>query len=98
LLAIAEYAGRRVSPDAIASEIGQKPFVVRKAVNQAARFDRAALLELHDRLVQLDHWSKTGRVEPEAALDILVTETCLQQPTTPRGHSDQRPTSHSRWQ
>ena len=86
LLAIAEYAGRRMSPDAIASEIGQKPFVVRKAVNQAGRFDRATLLELHDRLVQLDHWSKTGRVEPEAALDILVAETCLQRPMT----NDQR--------
>ncbi len=86
LLAIAEFQGQRMSPDAIAAKIGQKPFVVRKAAGQASRFDRAGLLELHDRLVQFDHWSKTGRIEPEAALDLLVMETC----TTPNDQRAQR--------
>ncbi len=92
LIAIAEYQGQRMSPDQIASTIGQKPFVVRKAIGQAARFDRATLLELHDRMVQLDHWSKTGRIEPEAALDVLVMETCLQG-TAP----SPRPAAGGRW-
>ena len=76
LLGVAELAGRRMRPEAIAAELGQKPFVVRKALGQTGRFDRVALLQLHDRLTELDHWSKTGRIEPEAALELLVAETC----------------------
>ncbi len=88
MLGVAELAAARMQPEAIAAELGQKPFVVRKALSQAGRFDRAALLRLHDRLVELDHWSKTGRIEPEAALELLIGETCDQQgsfnTTTPR--------------
>ena len=76
LLAVSELTARRLSADAMASELGQKPFVIRKAIGQANHFDRVALLELHDRLVELDHWSKTGRVEAETALELLVAETC----------------------
>jgi DNA polymerase-3 subunit delta len=88
LLGVSELAAARMQPEAIAAELGQKPFVVRKALSQAGRFEREALLRLHDRLVELDHWSKTGRIEPEAALELLVGETCDQQTslntTTPR--------------
>ena len=76
LIGVAELADQRLGPDAIAAELGQRPFVVRKVIGQAGRFDRAALLRLHDRLTELDHWSKTGRIDPEAALDLLVGETC----------------------
>jgi DNA polymerase-3 subunit delta len=76
LIGVSELADQRRGPDAIAAELGQRPFVVRKAMTQAGRFDRAALLRLHDRLTELDHWSKTGRIDPEAALELLVAETC----------------------
>jgi DNA polymerase-3 subunit delta len=76
LLQVKELTDQRLRADAIASELGQKPFVVRKAMDQAARFQTDALLRLHDRLVELDHWSKTGRIEAEAALELLVAETC----------------------
>ncbi len=69
-----------------------------QSCHQAARFDRATLLELHDRLVQFDHWSKTGRIEPEAALDLLVTETCLQPANDRRPATiDQRRPAGDRW-
>lgn len=83
LLQVKELADQRLRADAIASELAQKPFVVRKAMDQAARFQSDALLQLHDRLVELDHWSKTGRIEAEAALELLVAETC--------GTASQRP-------
>jgi len=76
LIGVAELAAQRMSADAIAAELGQRPFVVRKALTQAGRFDRATLLGLHDRITELDHWSKTGRIEAEAALELLVGETC----------------------
>ncbi|HEX6292246.1 MAG TPA: DNA polymerase III subunit delta [Herpetosiphonaceae bacterium] len=77
LLQVKELADQRMRPDSIASELGQKPFVVRKAVEQAARFQSDTLLQLHDRLLELDHWSKTGRIEADAALELLVAETCV---------------------
>lgn len=76
LLQVKQLAEQRMRPDAIASTLSQKPFVVRKALEQATRFSSDALLHLHDRLVELDHWSKTGRIEPEAALELFVVETC----------------------
>jgi DNA polymerase-3 subunit delta len=76
LLQVKELAEQRMRPDAIAAELKQAPFVVRKAVDQAGRFAPAALVQLHDRLLELDHWSKTGRIEGETALELLVAETC----------------------
>jgi DNA polymerase-3 subunit delta len=76
LLQVKELAERRMRPAAIASVLNQKPFVVRKALEQAMRFSAEALLQLHDRLVELDHWTKTGRIDPEAALELFVAEAC----------------------
>jgi DNA polymerase-3 subunit delta len=63
-----------VRPDEIASQLGQRPFVVRKAMDQARLFQDAELLRLHDRVLELDHASKTGRIEPETGLELLVAE------------------------
>ncbi len=76
LLQVKELMEQRMRPEAIASELKQSPFVVRKAVDQAQRFTGSALVQLHDRLLQLDHWLKTGRIEGETALELLVVETC----------------------
>lgn len=76
MLQVKPLVDARMRPDAIATELGQKPFVVRKAVEQAGRFQPQTLVQLHDRLVELDHWSKTGRIEAATALELLVAETC----------------------
>ena len=76
LLQVKELAAQRMRPEAMASELKQAPFVVRKASEQAGRYDAQTLLQLHDRLVELDHWAKTGRIEAETALELLVAETC----------------------
>jgi len=76
LLQVKELAKDRMRPEAMASALKQVPFVVRKANEQAARFDEQAIMRLHDRLVELDHWGKTGRIDPETALELLVAETC----------------------
>ncbi len=83
LLQVKPLAEQRMRPDAIAAEVKQAPFVVRKAVEQSTRFSAAVLLQLHDRMLELDHWSKTGRIDGETALELLVAETCsasLQRP------------------
>lgn len=76
LIGVQELAARRVRPDEIAAELGQKPFVVRKALDQVRGFAPGELGLLHDRLLQLDVASKTGRIQSETALEIFVAEVC----------------------
>jgi DNA polymerase-3 subunit delta len=76
LLGVKELAGQRLRPDDIASRLGQRPFVVRKALDQARGFSDAELAQLHDRVLELDHASKTGRIEAETGLELLVAELC----------------------
>jgi DNA polymerase-3 subunit delta len=76
LLGVKELAAQRLRPDDIAARLGQRPFVVRKALEQARGFSEADLLRLHDRVLALDHATKTGRFEAAAGLELLVAELC----------------------
>jgi DNA polymerase-3 subunit delta len=76
LLGVKELAGQRLRPDDIASQLGQRPFIVRKALEQVRGFSDAELAQLHDRVLALDHASKTGRIEAETGLELLVAELC----------------------
>jgi DNA polymerase-3 subunit delta len=76
LLGVKDLAAQRMRPDDIAAKLGQKPFVVRKALDQARAFSDAELAWLHDRVLELDHATKTGRMEAEAGLEVLVVELC----------------------
>ena len=76
LLGVKELAAQRLRPDDIAAQLGQRPFVVRKALEQVRGFSDAELAQLHDRVLALDHASKTGRVEAETGLELLVAELC----------------------
>jgi DNA polymerase III subunit delta len=76
LLGVKELVAQRLRPDDIAAQLGQRPFVVRKALDQVRGFTDAELAQLHDRVLALDHASKTGRVEAETGLELLVAELC----------------------
>ncbi|MDZ4719523.1 MAG: DNA polymerase III subunit delta [Roseiflexaceae bacterium] len=74
LLGVKELLSQRLRPDDIAAKLGQKPFVVRKALDQARGFTDEELVRLHDRVLMLDHATKTGRMEAETGLELLVAE------------------------
>lgn len=76
LLSVQDLAAQRLSPDAMAAELGLKPFVVRKALEQARSFAPGELERLHDRLLDLDVATKTGRLQAETALELFVAEVC----------------------
>jgi DNA polymerase-3 subunit delta len=76
LLGVKELLAQRMRPDDIAAQLGQRPFVVRKAIEQARAFSDAELAQLHDRMLELDHATKTGRTEAETGLELLVAELC----------------------
>ncbi len=78
LLAVQDLAAQRLPADQIASQLGQRPFVVRKALEQMRAFNPEELVQIHDRLLELDRATKTGRMQAETALEVLVLEICAQ--------------------
>jgi DNA polymerase-3 subunit delta len=76
LLGVKDLAAQRLRPNDIATQLGQKPFVIHKAIEQARGFSYADLRRLHQRLLELDHASKTGRAEIEAGLELIVADMC----------------------
>lgn len=76
LISVKDLAAQRLRADDIAARLGQRPFVVRKALDQARGFSDPELTTLHDRVLEFDHAIKTGRIEAETALELLVVELC----------------------
>lgn len=76
LLGVQELAAQRMRPDDIAAHLKQKPFVIRKALNQVKNYRPRELAALHDRLLEMDHAIKTGRIQADVALEVLVIEMC----------------------
>lgn len=74
LLSVKTLMTQRMRPDDIAAQLGQKPFVVCKAMEQARAFSQQELIDFHDRVVTLDHATKTGRIEAQTGLELLVAE------------------------
>lgn len=51
-----------------------KPFVVKKSYQLANKFTLIELKKIYQKIFQVDLGIKTGRIEPETALDLLITE------------------------
>ena len=50
------------------------PFVIQKSRGLAQKFTFAELKKIYRKIFQVDHQIKTGKIEPETALDLLITE------------------------
>jgi DNA polymerase-3 subunit delta len=75
LLQVRELDLQRMRPNDIAAKVGLRPgFLTDKAIQQARGFRADELERLHERLLTLDHKSKTGGVDVLAGLDLLVME------------------------
>ena len=68
---ILENGGRE---DEMAKKLKIHPYAVRLAIQHARRFSLSDLDEIYKRLLQIDVAMKTGSMESELALDLLVTE------------------------
>jgi DNA polymerase-3 subunit delta len=51
-----------------------KPFVIRKSYQQAQRFGLPELKKIYRKIFQADLSIKTGKIEPETAIDLLISE------------------------
>ncbi len=57
----------------IAKVVGEKPYSVKKAMNQANSYPLSALIATMDRLLEADFAMKTG-ANPETEIDLLIAE------------------------
>ena len=53
---------------------GLHPFVVRKSYQQAQKFSFEELKKIYRKIFQVDYNIKTGKADPQTALDLLVAE------------------------
>jgi DNA polymerase-3 subunit delta len=75
IVRVRELRSQRKSEAEIQSRLGLvSDFVLRKALEQADRYSLARLKEVYHKLLEADLSIKTGRLDPELALDILVAE------------------------
>lgn len=74
LLVIKELVEKGVSYSELAPKTKLHPFVVKKSFQQIKNFSLEGLKKIYLRIKDLDLAIKTGRIEPRAALEILVME------------------------
>jgi DNA polymerase III subunit delta len=76
LIGMQDCVARRLDDRATAAALGIQPFLIKKTAAQLRNFSGNELIAAHDRLLELDHWIKTGRIQPETALEVFVGEIC----------------------
>ena len=72
LIQVSELQAGRMTPDQISKRLKLHPFVVKKALAQAPNFTIRQLEEAYALLVDTDWTIKTGGMEGELALDLLI--------------------------
>ncbi len=74
LLQVKDYMARGMRKDEIASALHLHPFPTGKAMSQARNYTPRQLESIYDRLLETDVAIKTGKLEANLALDMLVVE------------------------
>jgi DNA polymerase-3 subunit delta len=74
LIQVSELQPQRLTRHQVASRLKLHPFVAEKGIAQARNFEPDQLVAAHQLLVQTDWMIKTGQVEPQLALDLLVVD------------------------
>lgn len=74
LLAVKELADKGMMYDSIMKKTGLHPFVVKKTYFMCSQFSFDELKNIYHKIFQADSDIKTGKVEAEAALDLLISQ------------------------
>lgn len=75
LLGIQDGASRGLSDGAIAKEAGVQPFLLKKLRRQADSYTARELHRVYQELANIDYRIKTGRIDPEVAIELFIIET-----------------------
>jgi DNA polymerase-3 subunit delta len=58
----------------LSKKLGIHPYVIRKTIQQMRRFSFEELKKIYQKIFEADLNIKTGKIDPETALDLLITE------------------------
>jgi DNA polymerase-3 subunit delta len=72
MIQVKELAPSMASHQAIARELKQNPYPIRKILAQSKNYTPHQLRQVYRRLLDTDIDIKTGHLEPTLALDMLV--------------------------
>jgi DNA polymerase-3 subunit delta len=64
----------RNQSDGLTKDLGMHPYTVMKAARQSEKFSLDELKKIYQKIFQADLDIKTGKIEPETALDLLIAE------------------------
>jgi len=71
ILIIKDIIQRKLSPYQAA---GLHPYVIKKSHFLSNKFDLEELKKIYQKIFRIDHNIKTGKIKPEVALDLLISE------------------------
>jgi len=74
LLKLKALSEKNIPYYALAKQANLHPFVVKKSQDQLRNFSLAQLKKIYRQLSQIDLAIKTGRLDQQTALDLLVAE------------------------
>ena len=74
ILIIKEFQDNNEPYGQIAKKSGLHPFVVQKTYNLCGQFSLSQLKKIYRKIFQIDSDIKTGKIEAELALDLLLSE------------------------
>jgi DNA polymerase-3 subunit delta len=72
MIQVKELAPQLGTADAIAREIHQNPYPIKKIMSQSENYTMSQLHAIYHKLLDTDVDIKTGRIEPALALDMLI--------------------------
>jgi len=73
LLIMKELVEKNMPYSLIAKETGIHPYVVQKTYSQVGQFTLSELKKIYQKIFEVDSAIKTGKIDPEMALDLLIT-------------------------
>lgn len=73
LIILKELSDKKVPYSMIAKKSGLHPFVVQKTFAMASSFSMPELKKIYQKIFQTDAEIKTGQIEPEMSLDLLLS-------------------------
>jgi len=74
LLAIKDLIEKNTPYSRIINQSNLHPFIVKKIFQQAKRFTLPQLKKIYQKIFEADLAIKTGKIEPETGLDLLIAE------------------------
>jgi len=74
LLVVKDFVERCKPYDVIIKKSGLHPFVVKKSYSQCREFSFEELKKIYQKIFRIDFEIKTGKVNPEAGLELLIAE------------------------